>query len=64
MYMVKARRQNSFYQDFTPRTVRHKDAEIEVYVSNVVTKEVSRNMKAVVKDISAMVVHGLSLKED
>ena len=64
MYMVKVQKRKSIYQNFTPRTVSHKDAEMEVYVSNVVTKDISRNMGTVVKNISAMVVHGLSLKED
>ena len=64
MYMVKATKQNSIYRDFTPKTVKHKNVEVEVYVSNVVTKDVSRNMRAVVKNISAMVIHGLSIREE
>ncbi len=63
MYMVKERKNTSIYSDFKPNTIKHKDAEIEVYVSNVVSHDVSRNMRAVVRSISEMVVSGLSLKE-
>lgn len=51
------------YKEFKPQTVKHKDAEVGVYVSNVVSRDVSRNMRALVRSISAMVASGLSLKE-
>lgn len=65
MYMmIKSKKQGSFYQNFTPRTMKHKDVEMKVYVSNAVSKDVSSNMKVVVENISTKVIYGLSLKED
>ena len=63
MYMTKERKNVSIYKEFKPQTVKHKDAEVGVYVCNVVSRDVSRNMRALVRSISAMVASGLSLKE-
>lgn len=63
MYMTKQRKHMSIYNNFKPRSVKHKEDEVSLYISNMVSGDVSKNMCSVVKNISSMIISSLSLEE-
>lgn len=59
MYLTKEKKESSIYRGYKPQLPNHQEAEAQVYVSHVISKDISRHMQNAVKSMSAMIVHGL-----
>ena len=64
MYMTTEKKNMSLYRDFSPKFPKHQDTEMEIYIGHKVGRDISNDMKSMVRCISAMVVHGFSTKEE
>lgn len=62
MYSTKEKQSVTLYKKYTPKFSKHQDIEVQAYVANVVSDELSKCMQTMVKGMSGMIVQGFIRK--
>ncbi len=59
MYLTKEKRESNLYRGYKPQLPKHQEAEVQVYVSQAISRDISKHMQGAIKSMSGMIVHGL-----
>ncbi len=58
MYLTKEKSNTNLYKNYKPKISKHQDAEIQVYVADMASKDISKRMKATISLMASEVAHG------
>ncbi len=65
MYSLTEKSKTSLYKDFKPRfTPKYRYTEMEVYIANNISKDITKKMNYTIKGMTDMVIQGLSERGD
>lgn len=62
MYLTKEKSGTGFYTNYSPRFSKHQDVEIQAYVANVISNDLSKHMQSTVRSMSVMIAQGFLRK--
>lgn len=60
MYLTKEKKGAGLYKGYKPQWPNHQEAEVQVYVSHAISRDISKHMQDAIKSMSAMIAHGLT----
>ena len=60
MYLAKEKRGSTLYQGYKPQLPNHQEVEVQVYASQVISRDISKYMQTTIRSMSAMLVNGLA----
>lgn len=59
MYLMKDKKESALYQGYKPQFPNYQEAEAQVYVSQVISRDISKQMQVIARSMSTMIVGGL-----
>lgn len=60
MYLTKEKKRANLFQSYNPKFPNHQEAEIQVYISRAISRDISKYMQTAISSLSAMVADGLT----
>jgi len=64
MYLTKEKKKTSLYKEYSPKYPNHQEVELQSYVANIISYDLSQKMKSTVGCMSSMIVHGFTREDD
>lgn len=60
MYLTKEKENTNLYKNYQPKFTKYQDAEIEAYVANAISTNLSKHMKVTVHSLAVMIAQGFT----
>lgn len=60
MYLIEKKSSVSLYKNYEPKFSKHKDTEIQAYISHTVGNEISKKMISSINCMTTMIIQGFS----